>query len=404
MGYRFSLKNKRIIAPLLAVSVVLGSVLGIAVTKPIPAYAAKVTLKGINDIADQHTYSENDANPEPFIILEIVPDKDKDAAIGYLVAGEEPIHDGRSLKDMPSAAERNRYIKTDFSDPDNPVRIYDPRVITPDIAPNYTRDNAAAYELNGKAFTFSDYYEPKAADATERNMEIRGLFVKDDNGDYVYNDLNGDDSYKKKYADEEVEDPELAGNQLYDVTSLYGKTVNPDQGVEEIYRRSASFRAKDDYYTGSYFFDIEKITDESVQMPVQVEKDATYPKKSGNNLYNMQYFKLTKVTDTDQLVEGAVIYRAIKGGTADNPDYYGYVKKNDTGELVVRPKNYDLDMEDENHNPILDENGVQRKYTDIKVSDFGETTLPIIYFRSARRMAGAAPLSAGVTPTPTVTP
>ena len=109
MAGRFSLKNKRIIAPMLAVTVLLGSVLGVAVTNPIPAYAAKVTLKGINDIADQHTYSENDAHPEPFVILEVVPDKDKDAAICYLVAGEEPIHDGRSLKDMPSTVSQSIY-------------------------------------------------------------------------------------------------------------------------------------------------------------------------------------------------------------------------------------------------------------------------------------------------------
>ena len=412
MGNRFSLKNKRIIAPLLAVTVLTGSVLGIAVSKPIPAYAAKVTLKGINDIADQHTYSTNDANPAPFIILEVVPDKARDAAIGYLVAGEEPIHEGKSPKDMPSTAERNKYINRDLTDPDNPKLVYDPRSIDTTAfvdpsyaAPNFGNDRAAAYELNGKAFTFSDYYEPKAADATQRNMEVRGHFVQDDHGDYVYNDFGGDDAYKKKYADEEIEDPELAGNQLYDVSSLYGKAPNPAEGVDEIYRRSASFRAKDDYYTGSYIFDIEKLIDESVQMPVLVDKDPTFSKKSGNNLYNMQYFKLTLVTDTDQLVEGAVLYRAIKGGTADNPDYYGYVKKNDAGELVVRPKNFGDDLKDENGViQYEDDNVTPKKVIDIKVSDFGSTTLPVIYFRSARRMSSAAPLSAGSTPMPTVTP
>ena len=58
------------------------------------------TLPGVEKIIQDNS-TEN-----PFVILEILPDM-KEASLGYLVAGEEPVDDsGKSIKDMPSKDER----------------------------------------------------------------------------------------------------------------------------------------------------------------------------------------------------------------------------------------------------------------------------------------------------------
>ena len=61
---------------------------------------ARPTLPGVEKIVQDNS-TEN-----PFVILEIVPEK-KDASLGYLVAGEEPVDEsGKSIKDMPGKEER----------------------------------------------------------------------------------------------------------------------------------------------------------------------------------------------------------------------------------------------------------------------------------------------------------
>ena len=101
--------RKRIIAVVAAVAIFAGALFTALQLTEATAYAAKVTLRGIEDIVNAHTFTADDENPKPFVIVEVVPTMN-DAALGYLVAGEEPIYNGKSIKDMPSKTERERYI------------------------------------------------------------------------------------------------------------------------------------------------------------------------------------------------------------------------------------------------------------------------------------------------------
>ena len=58
--------------------------------------AQEMTLPGIEKLV-QDTVASSDGT---FHILEIVPSK-KDASIGYLIGGEEPVSDGRKLSELP---------------------------------------------------------------------------------------------------------------------------------------------------------------------------------------------------------------------------------------------------------------------------------------------------------------
>lgn len=63
--------------------------------------AQEMTLPGIEKLV-QDTVASSDGT---FHILEIVPSK-KDASIGYLIGGEEPVSEGRKLSELPAASER----------------------------------------------------------------------------------------------------------------------------------------------------------------------------------------------------------------------------------------------------------------------------------------------------------
>lgn len=116
--------------------------------------AQEMTLPGIEKLV-QDTVASSDGT---FHILEIVPSK-KDASIGYLIGGEEPVSEGRKLSELPAASER----KTAMATIDN----------------NSLGDLAGS---NGPV-SFSAYRE-----GGSRTEEIRGSFVKNtaDNGQYTY--------------------------------------------------------------------------------------------------------------------------------------------------------------------------------------------------------------------------
>ena len=59
--------------------------------------AQEMTLPGIEKLV-QDTVASSDGT---FHILEIVPSK-KDASIGYLIGGEEPVSEGRKLSELPA--------------------------------------------------------------------------------------------------------------------------------------------------------------------------------------------------------------------------------------------------------------------------------------------------------------
>lgn len=116
--------------------------------------AQEMTLPGIEKLV-QDTVASSDGT---FHILEIVPSK-KDASIGYLIGGEEPVSEGRKLSELPAASERKTAMAA--------------------ISSSSLGDLAGS---NGPV-SFSAYSE-----GGSRTEEIRGSFVKntENNGQYTY--------------------------------------------------------------------------------------------------------------------------------------------------------------------------------------------------------------------------
>lgn len=97
MRHKIQPKAKKYIAALLALSMVGGSFLGFS---GMETKAQEHTLPGIEKLVSEYV-----ASGETFQILEIVPER-KNASLGYLVGGQEPIYNGKKLSEMPSSAER----------------------------------------------------------------------------------------------------------------------------------------------------------------------------------------------------------------------------------------------------------------------------------------------------------
>lgn len=116
--------------------------------------AQEMTLPGIEKLV-QDTVASSDGT---FHILEIVPSK-KDASIGYLIGGEEPVSDRRKLSELPAASERQTAMAA--------------------INNNRLGDLAG----NNGPVSFSPYSE-----GGSRTEEIRGSFVKNtkNSGQYTY--------------------------------------------------------------------------------------------------------------------------------------------------------------------------------------------------------------------------
>lgn len=116
--------------------------------------AQEMKLPGIEKLV-QDTVASSDGT---FHILEIVPSK-KDASIGYLIGGEEPVSEGRKLSELPAASERISAMAA--------------------ISGSSLGDLAGS---NGPV-SFSTYSE-----GGSRTEDIRGSFVKNtaDNGQYTY--------------------------------------------------------------------------------------------------------------------------------------------------------------------------------------------------------------------------
>ena len=262
---------------------------------------AKVTLRGIETIAEAHTTASTES-PNPFIILEVVPSLDvteeDGPRLGFLVGGEEPIKDSMSIKDMASKTERARWFIDSMA--------YDPLATTFGSGNNEIQEAIASLRDAG-AFSYSAYSE--SGDNLTRSMDIRGTFsaAVDNDGWYDANDFSG--AYKQKFYQNDASDT--------GVKSYYDGKNKTDAGETiYLYRRSIAFRETDDYYTGNYCFDIKKITDEATEMPLLV----TF--SSEDYYYNYQYFKATELTDSDQLKKGVYIYR---GASSNALSYVGVV-------------------------------------------------------------------------------
>lgn len=133
-----------------------------------PVYA-KETLPGVETIIN------NNGTNNPFVILEVVDQKSQ-AALGYLVGGEEPIQNGRALKDYPLSVQRLS-IMTSF----DPLLTVNPSLFGTD--PLFNPLNVIA----------GGYLEPGDG---SKPYEIKGYFQQDADGEYV--SLNHDAVYTKQ--------------------------------------------------------------------------------------------------------------------------------------------------------------------------------------------------------------
>lgn len=250
------------IAALVVLTVIVVSLRKIAVI-------AKATLPGIETIV------MNNSNASPYVILEVVPQK-SDAKLGFLVGGEEPVSNGKSIKDMPSVDERNDLIGNFVDMPDNVKNV---------------------------VASFSTYKEP-ADDALDTlTTQIRGSFkdVEDLKGDYKHNDEN----------------------------TLYEYEDNPNiDGTDKLYMKFASFR-KPDSGAGEYKIDLIKA--DKIEMPQMVATEVE------DHAYNYQFFVANSFQTLEDTTVGDMIYLTDNGG---NLTYVGmvcdddgsgvYIKKEDT--------------------------------------------------------------------------
>lgn len=237
---------------------------------------AKPTLPGVEKII------QNNSNENPFVILEIVPGtKDaKDAALGYLVDGEEPVDaSGRSIKDMPSANERtSRFGQQTAVEKISSLGITD-------------------------ALSYAEYAE---ADAGSKKVDIRGVFESvEEGGDYVEADPSS------LYTEKKIENEE----QL--------KEINKS-GVT-LYRKYTSYRIPEEEAESTYKIQLKELED-TEDMPVLLE-DGTY---------NGQYFVAEVISYDDvmagELQKGDLIFAVAADGKTLN--YTGMLTSGDANGIL----------------------------------------------------------------------
>ncbi len=264
--------KKRIVSTAVAVTM-LASVVGTAVfMNGTKAYAYRSTLAGIENIVDSHS-GGSESGLSPFVILEVVPSLG-DAKLGFLVGGEEPIEDGRSIKEMPSKDERLAKLRSPYSD----------------FSSEY---------LAGYAYDWTDGYD-EGDDDSFTSMEIRGEFSNDSSetrwkyynagggsGDYAVYDPDGDSTF-------EDDDREQANT---DLTALYRLTEN--------------YSVTD---SGSYALTLGLISTD--ELPIEIVADS--------GIWNWQYFTSFDRDSYDSFSGGDIIY----SGT-DDLTYVARVNSND---------------------------------------------------------------------------
>ena len=230
---------------------------GVAVMSATQTALARATLPGVEKII------EDNGTDNPFVILEIVPEKE-DASLGFLVAGEEPVDDtAKSIKDMPSKEERS-------------ARFADETAINDKI-------NALGI---GNAVGFSAYDEPEnVTDDTVKTVDIRGVFAQSESeppsGDYALRDATAQyDTITVVEEDKEtLEAGEYKPSQLLDL---------------ELYRRHMTFRPAGEGNDGTkYAVKLEPLGD-TTDLPVKFVKDVNAELFTENSpvidAYNHQYF------------------------------------------------------------------------------------------------------------------
>lgn len=243
--------KKRILASTMAVAVA-ASVIGTAVyIDSNKAHAARVTLRGIQELANAHSEG-SDEGRNPFIIYEVVNNY-ADAKLGYLIGGEEPVaieaDRVKSIKDMPSSDERAAELPPTFDPSGRP--LYD------------------------DAYSWTSYDES----GDSRSMDIRGIFEeKTGVGDY---DEAGATSGTVPYA-----------GSLYDTTNTGVVDEDELNAAGGVNADNVILGRKVSIYTLGDVTEITKINDDS-DIPVN---DGTLG--GDGEAWNYQYFTIASTIDS----------------------------------------------------------------------------------------------------------
>ncbi len=181
-------QRKKIVVSIIAFLIMLSVVGGFFVIQQKEAYA-KHTLPGIE------TISANTGYYDPYIILEVVEDK-KDASLGYFIGGEEPIKDGKSIKDYSTEAERNVDFPSDVANlvPDSydnlQGKAFDATLISSagttnsvDIKGEYIEKTNGNYRLVESPASYVPYDE--LVHLTEQRYDLYATFLDEGNGSYI---------------------------------------------------------------------------------------------------------------------------------------------------------------------------------------------------------------------------
>ena len=291
--------KKRICGTALAVALT-ASVVGTAVyMDSTKAHAARVTLRGIQELANAHS-TESEEGLTPFVIIEVVDDYN-DARLGYLVGGEEPINvksgEGgyaKSIKDMPSKDERTEKVRA-FAD----------------VTDKYLEGENGAYTYT------SDYEETGDGSVS---MEIRGSFesVEDNKGNY--NKAGAGDGYTQFGVGEAA---------TYDKNNDGKITTGSDTDEDELQLLNENNVT---LYRRMYNYSVSEITgltayDSEMDMPVSA------PGHGG--AYNWQYFKKAGSIDSvNDFEEGIRIYAG-----RDTLVYKGTIENITTNDIVDGEEN-----------------------------------------------------------------
>ena len=294
---------------LTAVAVAAGAILSTTQTA-----LAKTTLPGVEKIV----YSNSNQNP--FVILEVIPDK-KDAALGFFVSGEEPVDDsGKSIHDMPSKEEREARMGGQTAS----VRI-DERITELGI---------------GDAVSYSGYSETGVTAETDGAVttDIRGTFTEVVDGTGDYKPIAEDTLYKKIQVvnpwEIDLENDKIALDEI-------------NQEGTILYRKYTSYRLPASGMGGTWKIHLKELEDTN-DMPVSID--------GAQGIYNNQYFVATEIT-LDDNSDGRLTIEDLNDGdlifnkTADTLSYVGALT-NSTRMLLLDELEDEEDESGENEGPV----------------------------------------------------
>ena len=286
--------KKRIIASSIAAVMTLSIVGAVVYMNANEAYAAKATLRGIQELANIHSEGGKDGR-SPLIIIEVVNDL-SNAKIGYLIGGEEPVtSDARAIKDMPSKAEREDKLGS--------------------ATPTY---------LKGDAYTWEDGYNE---DSGSKSMEIRGDFYQVDDGTGYYAVTGSEEGYTI-YKDAKYDsDADGVEDTSYDENG--DEKINAPDELEVLNQKGVTLYRKMYYYNLGDIDSLHYMGSGNDDLPIEDSSINTTDNRSG--AYNWQYFSTADtIRAYDQFEAGTRIYQ---GNSGNQLQYVGTIDSVETGEM-----------------------------------------------------------------------